>query len=277
MKVLVAMDSVGVLSSVRAGDAVSSAWPVGTARVLAVGEAGGGFVEAYADLSGLVTQTWAADEVVVSAGHGPAVSVLGASQFGASRVRGRPAGRRRAGRRAGHPVRGVLRSARGGAARPAGPGPDEADRGRSRRNLHPRRGCRSARRPRREGRPPAGPRSPRARWPVPDRSESGADPAARDRPGGRGACGGSEPAVARAARHHLASWPRRQRGPGRPAAHRCDAGVLRAAGLARPGVRARRRGRGRARVRDPRPGWGADLRPCPGSGLPGGTGRCARG
>jgi len=50
VRVLVASDAVGSLSSAQAGRAIASGWPADDVRVLPVGDSGGGFVQAYADL-----------------------------------------------------------------------------------------------------------------------------------------------------------------------------------------------------------------------------------
>ncbi len=50
MRVLVASDSVGSLTSSQAGQAIASGWPEADVRVLPVGESGAGFPRAYADL-----------------------------------------------------------------------------------------------------------------------------------------------------------------------------------------------------------------------------------
>ena len=52
VRILVASDRIGALSSRRAGEAIASGWPEAEVRVYPVGEAGGGFVEAFADASG---------------------------------------------------------------------------------------------------------------------------------------------------------------------------------------------------------------------------------
>jgi glycerate kinase len=50
VRVLVASDAVGSLSSSEAGRAIASGWPPDDVRVLPVGDSGGGFARAYADL-----------------------------------------------------------------------------------------------------------------------------------------------------------------------------------------------------------------------------------
>ena len=50
MRVLVASDSVGSLTSSQAGRAIASGWSTADVRVLPVGDSGAGFARAYADL-----------------------------------------------------------------------------------------------------------------------------------------------------------------------------------------------------------------------------------
>jgi glycerate kinase len=57
VQILVASDRIGALSSRRAGDLIASGWPAAQVRVLPVGEAGRGFVEAYADAFGARVDT----------------------------------------------------------------------------------------------------------------------------------------------------------------------------------------------------------------------------
>ena len=56
MRVLVATDALAGLSSLAAGRAIGSGWPGGSVTVLPVGEAGAGFVEAFAELQGLTAR-----------------------------------------------------------------------------------------------------------------------------------------------------------------------------------------------------------------------------
>jgi glycerate kinase len=84
MRILVATDSIGALSSRRAGEAIATGWlPGDEVSVLPIGEAGGGFVAAYADLVGATTSTRVTDDVTVASAIGPnatAVHVLGTSR-----------------------------------------------------------------------------------------------------------------------------------------------------------------------------------------------------
>ena len=57
-----ATDSIGALSSRRAGEVIASGWlPGAEVSVLPIGEAGGGFAAAYADLAGVTTSSRVAD------------------------------------------------------------------------------------------------------------------------------------------------------------------------------------------------------------------------
>ena len=67
MRVLVATDSIGSLSSRRAGDVLAVGWPGAT--VLPVGDAGSGFVTALADRLGVEVRAAAAPGGLVSTAH----------------------------------------------------------------------------------------------------------------------------------------------------------------------------------------------------------------
>ena len=86
---LLASDSVGSLNSSQAGRAIASGWPTADVRVLPVGDSGGGFAQAYADLlvanlevtldgEVLATTAWARGTVVTQ------VSVPASSSGGGS-------------------------------------------------------------------------------------------------------------------------------------------------------------------------------------------------
>ena len=83
MRILVATDSIGTLSSQQAGEAIASGWlPASEVSVLPVGDAEAGFITAYADLIGVMTSSWASDGATVTTAQGPdttAVQVLGAN------------------------------------------------------------------------------------------------------------------------------------------------------------------------------------------------------
>lgn len=67
MRVVVAADVVGVLSSREAGEALAAGWPRARVSVVPVGAAGAGFLQAAADLWGTRTETFLVGETVVSA------------------------------------------------------------------------------------------------------------------------------------------------------------------------------------------------------------------
>jgi glycerate kinase len=83
VRVLVATDSVGALSSRQAGDVIAAGWSAyADVSVLPIGEAGAGFVVAYADLVNATTSTQVVDGIIVTTANGPdasAVQVLGSS------------------------------------------------------------------------------------------------------------------------------------------------------------------------------------------------------
>jgi glycerate kinase len=77
VRVVVATDSIGALSSRQAGEVIASGWsPVAEVSVLPIGEAGAGFAAAYAELAGLTTSSRVADGVTVTTGHGPDTGVV---------------------------------------------------------------------------------------------------------------------------------------------------------------------------------------------------------
>jgi glycerate 2-kinase len=84
MRILVATDFMGALSSRQAGEVIAMGWlPRAHVSVLPIGEAGAGFVAAYADLVGVTTSTEIADGITVRTAIGPnasAVQVLGTSR-----------------------------------------------------------------------------------------------------------------------------------------------------------------------------------------------------
>ncbi len=77
MRVLVATDRIGVLSSAQAGRALAEGWPGASRAVLPIGEAGAGFVQALADLAGMTVVTAADGDVVVSTALTPGLAVVG--------------------------------------------------------------------------------------------------------------------------------------------------------------------------------------------------------
>jgi len=84
MRMLVATDALGALSSRQAGELIASGWrPSADVSVLPAGEAGGSFVAAYADLAGLTISTELIDGLIVTTGVGSntgLVQVLGSDQ-----------------------------------------------------------------------------------------------------------------------------------------------------------------------------------------------------
>ena len=65
------------LSSLQAGEVIASGWlPAAEVSVLPIGEAGGGFVTAYADLIGVTTSSGVADGIIVTTGQGPDTAVV---------------------------------------------------------------------------------------------------------------------------------------------------------------------------------------------------------
>jgi glycerate kinase len=84
MRILVATDAIGALSSRQAGEVMAAGWrPAAEVSVLPVGEAGAGFVAAYAELAGVATSTERVDEIVVTTGAGSntgLVEVLGSDR-----------------------------------------------------------------------------------------------------------------------------------------------------------------------------------------------------
>ena len=78
MRVVVAADVIGLLSSREAGEALASGWPRAQVSVVPVGAAGAGFVQAAADLWGTGPDTFAVDGAIattVSAGGEAALRV----------------------------------------------------------------------------------------------------------------------------------------------------------------------------------------------------------
>jgi glycerate 2-kinase len=77
MRMLVATDAIGALSSRQSGELIASGWrPSADVSVLPVGEAGGAFVAAYADLAGVTTSTELVDGLVVTSGAGSNMALV---------------------------------------------------------------------------------------------------------------------------------------------------------------------------------------------------------
>jgi glycerate 2-kinase len=83
VRVVVATDSIGALSSRQAGDVIAAGWSAyADVSVLPIGEAGAGFVVAYADLANATTSSQVVDGIIVTTANGTdasAVQVLGPS------------------------------------------------------------------------------------------------------------------------------------------------------------------------------------------------------
>ncbi|HEY6813746.1 MAG TPA: hypothetical protein VI074_13770, partial [Propionibacteriaceae bacterium] len=85
VRILVATDSIGAMSSRQAGEVIASGWrPGAEVSILPIGEAGAGFVTAYADLLGIsISTTRVTDGAIVTAGRGAdsaVVQVLGSGR-----------------------------------------------------------------------------------------------------------------------------------------------------------------------------------------------------
>jgi glycerate kinase len=105
VRILVATDSIGVLSSRQAGEVIASGWSsVAEVSVLSIGDAGDGFATSYADLVGLTTSSRIIDGVIVTTGHGPDTGIV--QLRGPSRGPGIPYGQ--SSRPIGEAIAGVL-------------------------------------------------------------------------------------------------------------------------------------------------------------------------
>jgi glycerate 2-kinase len=77
VRILVATDSMGAMSSREAGEVIAAGWRPGVeVAVLPIGEAGAGFVAAYADLAGITTSTRVIDGRTVTTGRGSSAAVV---------------------------------------------------------------------------------------------------------------------------------------------------------------------------------------------------------
>jgi glycerate 2-kinase len=83
VRVVVATDSIGALSSRQAGEVIAAGWSAyADVSVLPIGEAGAGFVVAYGDLVNAPTSTQVVDGIIVTTTNGPdasAIQILGPS------------------------------------------------------------------------------------------------------------------------------------------------------------------------------------------------------
>src|SRR4029450_13484013 len=77
VRILVATDSIGAMSSREAGEVIAAGWrPGAEVAVLPIGEAGAGFVAAYADLAGITTSAQVIDGRTVTTGSGSSTAVV---------------------------------------------------------------------------------------------------------------------------------------------------------------------------------------------------------
>ena len=77
VRILIASDFIGRLSSRRAGEIIASGWlPGAEVSVLPIGDAGAGFAVAYAELAGFTTSTQEANGLIVTTGHGSDTGVV---------------------------------------------------------------------------------------------------------------------------------------------------------------------------------------------------------
>jgi glycerate 2-kinase len=89
VRILVATDSIGTLSSRQAGEIIASGWlPASEVSVLPVGDAGAGFIAAYADLMSVTTSSWVSDGATVTTAQGPDTAVV--QVLGSNHDRGIP-------------------------------------------------------------------------------------------------------------------------------------------------------------------------------------------
>ena len=86
MRVLVASDGIGALTSAQAGAALASGWAGADVRVLPVGDSGHGFLTAYADLLGAEVEIAVEDGYAVTSARADGDVVL---QVSAPQRRGR--------------------------------------------------------------------------------------------------------------------------------------------------------------------------------------------
>jgi len=84
VRVVVATDTVGALSSQQAGTALAAGWPAAALAVLPTGVAGGGFVRAAADLLGTSLRSAAVGGAVVTHALADDVAVLRVEGLGAA-------------------------------------------------------------------------------------------------------------------------------------------------------------------------------------------------
>jgi glycerate kinase len=77
VRIVIASDFIGTLSSRRAGEVIASGWlPGAELSVLPIGDAGAGFGAAYAELAGFTTSSRETNGVIVTTGHGSDTGVV---------------------------------------------------------------------------------------------------------------------------------------------------------------------------------------------------------
>jgi glycerate kinase len=76
MRVLVATDTIGSLSSARAGALIATGWPAAEVTVVPVGEAGSGFASAAADQLGAELESGVLGDSLVSVARGHGITVV---------------------------------------------------------------------------------------------------------------------------------------------------------------------------------------------------------
>jgi glycerate 2-kinase len=89
VRIMVATDSIGALSSQQAGEVIASGWlSAADVLVLPIGDAGAGFVAAYADLAGMTTSSRVSADVIVTTGTASGTGLI--QVFGSGRGVGIP-------------------------------------------------------------------------------------------------------------------------------------------------------------------------------------------
>jgi glycerate 2-kinase len=84
VRILVASDRIGALSSRQAGRVIANGWPTTTRTVVPLGEAGRGFVQAYGDLLGADTEHSLAPDGAVTVAQAAGTAVVGVEAANAS-------------------------------------------------------------------------------------------------------------------------------------------------------------------------------------------------
>jgi glycerate kinase len=77
MRILVATDSIGAMSSLQAGEVIASGWEsAAEVSILPIGDAGAGFTTAYADLAGIELSTRVTDAGIVTTGDETGIALV---------------------------------------------------------------------------------------------------------------------------------------------------------------------------------------------------------